>query len=146
MPVLTAAGVILVIEKIGAPVHFAGHFYGATEALRVARERPELLRSLVVSELVFFGVPDDAGHPAYADARREELEMVALLQLADFAAIRLPVLLLRGAKGLDVIRHINEALASLLPNAETRAIAGGGQMAPLSHRVKTNALLTEFWQ
>ncbi len=78
--VQAAGATIALIEETGAPVHLVGHSYGATIALRVARERPDLLRSLVCIEPVYFSVLDDIAHPAYADVRREEMEIVALIR------------------------------------------------------------------
>ena len=198
--VQSAGATIAMIEKTGAPVHLVGHSYGATIALRIARERPDLLRSLVCIEPVYFSVLDDIGHPAYADARREEEEMVALilqgkrlqamqrfmtrwaapgdwerldsatqqamaekadflqgvgnsilnrhpdrLQLADFAAIPTPTLLIRGGDGLPVIGHITDALTDIMPNARSAAVAGAGHMVPLTHEPETAALLLAHW-
>ncbi len=51
----------------GRAVHLMGHSFGATVALRLAVERPELVASLMLIEPVYFVLLDDAGHPAYAD-------------------------------------------------------------------------------
>ncbi len=199
--VQAAHATIALIEQTGAPVHLVGHSYGATIALRIARERPDLVRSLAAIEPVYFSVLDDAGHPAYAAALREEQEMVALikqgkrlqamqrfmvrwaapgdwdrldsatqqamaaradflvlignsilnrnpdrLQLADFAAIDLPALLIRGTDGLAVIDHIVETLARIMPKARTAAVDGAGHMVPLTHGAQTAALLQAHWQ
>ncbi len=68
----------LIEAQGGAPVDVIGHSFGATVALRLAVERPELVRSLVLIEPVFFAValadhPDwaqthDADMAAYTDA------------------------------------------------------------------------------
>ncbi len=45
-----AAPVLAIIDRIGTPVHLVGHSYGGGVALRVARERPEMIRSLTLVE------------------------------------------------------------------------------------------------
>ena len=43
-------------DMLQVPTHIIGHSFGATVALRLAVERPELVRSLVLIEPVFFAV------------------------------------------------------------------------------------------
>ncbi|EPX80695.1 alpha/beta fold hydrolase [Litoreibacter arenae] len=50
-----------------APLHLIGHSYGATVALRLAVERPELLRSLTLVEPVFFYAAKQAAPELFAD-------------------------------------------------------------------------------
>jgi pimeloyl-ACP methyl ester carboxylesterase len=45
-----AAPMVALIDRIGTPVHLVGHSYGGAVALRVARERPEMVRSLTLIE------------------------------------------------------------------------------------------------
>lgn len=45
-----AAPIVSIIERIGEPVHLVGHSYGGGVALRVARERPHMIRSLTLVE------------------------------------------------------------------------------------------------
>ena len=59
-----AAPIIGLIRNIGTPVHLVGHSYGGGVALRIARELPELIRSLTLIEPSSFhllkeGDPDD---------------------------------------------------------------------------------------
>jgi pimeloyl-ACP methyl ester carboxylesterase len=59
-----AAPIIGLIRNIGTPVHLVGHSYGGGVALRIARELPELIRSLTLIEpssfhLLKAGEPDD---------------------------------------------------------------------------------------
>ncbi|WP_300059622.1 alpha/beta hydrolase [uncultured Roseobacter sp.] len=42
------------LRQLDAPMHVIGHSFGATVALRLAVERPDLLRSLTLIEPVFF--------------------------------------------------------------------------------------------
>jgi pimeloyl-ACP methyl ester carboxylesterase len=45
-----AAPILEIIESLGVPVHLVGHSYGGGVALRVARERPEMILSLTLIE------------------------------------------------------------------------------------------------
>lgn len=58
------------------PTDIIGHSFGATVALRLAVERPELVRSLVLIEPVFFGVAfaDTPGLAAQFEAEVAEFE------------------------------------------------------------------------
>jgi len=49
-----AALVAALIERLDEPVHLVGHSFGGAVALRLAQDRPELLKSLVVIEPVAF--------------------------------------------------------------------------------------------
>ena len=49
-----AAPIVQIIDDIGTPVHLVGHSYGGGVALRVARERPEMIRSLTLIEPATF--------------------------------------------------------------------------------------------
>ncbi len=51
---------------LGAPVDVIGHSFGATVALRLALERPELVRSLVLVEPVLFAAAKAAEDPRFA--------------------------------------------------------------------------------
>ena len=51
------------------PMHLIGHSFGATVALRLALERPDMVRSLTLIEPVFFAVARDTA--AYADHTQE---------------------------------------------------------------------------
>jgi lipase len=56
-----------VLEMMDQPMDVIGHSSGATIALRVALERPELVRTLTLIEPVLFAAARAAGSPAYAD-------------------------------------------------------------------------------
>ena len=49
----------------GRPVDLLGHSFGATVCLRLALERPELVRSLTLAEPVLFAAARAAGSPAW---------------------------------------------------------------------------------
>lgn len=48
------------LGRVGGAAHLVGHSYGGAVALHVARQRPDLLRSLTVIEPVAFHLLDDA--------------------------------------------------------------------------------------
>lgn len=67
----------------GGPVDLFGHSFGGTVCLRIALERPDLVRSLTLVEPVIFAAAK--GHPAYAPFRAEHEEVARLLQAGDRA-------------------------------------------------------------
>jgi lipase len=56
-----------VLAVMDGPMDVVGHSSGAVIALRVALERPELVRTLTLIEPVLFAAARAAGSPAYAD-------------------------------------------------------------------------------
>lgn len=68
-----AAPVIDLIDRQGSSVHLVGHSYGGGVALRVARERPAMIRSLTLIEPSIFHVLDGVGpkeQKLYREIRR----------------------------------------------------------------------------
>ena len=63
----------------GAPVDLMGHSFGATVCLRIALERPDLVRSLMLVEPVIFAAARAAGDPAYGPFRARYEHLAALL-------------------------------------------------------------------
>lgn len=56
-----AAPIVEVIDRNAAPVHLVGHSYGGGVALRIARERPGMIRSLTLIEPSVFHLLDGVG-------------------------------------------------------------------------------------
>ncbi|MES2967095.1 MAG: alpha/beta hydrolase [Pseudomonadota bacterium] len=63
----------------GAPVDLFGHSFGATVALRIAVERPDLVRSLTLVEPVLFAAARAADDPTYAPFRARHVIVADLL-------------------------------------------------------------------
>jgi len=75
----TAASVAL-LEQAGEPVNLVGHSFGATVALRIAVERPDLVKSLVLFEPVLFSVLIGQQQAAYDQEVRDNTAFVGFLE------------------------------------------------------------------
>lgn len=88
---LAARDALAVAEAMdGGPIDLIGHSYGATVALRMALERPELVRSLVLIEPVLFAAARAAGDPGFAAFQTERQPFAQALaegQMARAAAL-----------------------------------------------------------
>ena len=82
----TVAMAVAIIEKADFPLDLIGHSFGATVAIRIAVERPDLVRSLTLIEPVFFSAARDAGHVEYDKHLKEETEFARELEAGNFAA------------------------------------------------------------
>ena len=97
----------------GGPVDLLGHSFGATVCLRLALERPALVRSLVLVEPVLFAAAEAAGSTAYAPFA------------ADHAAVEAAV---RGGRPIEAARLFNAPWGAgttfdELPEAQRRYMA-----------------------
>lgn len=75
-----------VLALMDAPMDVVGHSSGATIALRVALERPELVRRLTLIEPVLFAAARASGAPAFADHMRHYGIVAAALRDGDMMA------------------------------------------------------------
>lgn len=74
---------------LGAPVDVIGHSFGATVALRLALERPDLVRALVLVEPVLFAAAraaEDASFAAHLAGQRRFHALLAEGRLAEATA------------------------------------------------------------
>jgi pimeloyl-ACP methyl ester carboxylesterase len=62
---------------------------------------------------------------------------------ADYAALRAPVLAIRGEHSPAPTRIIAGMVPSLFPVADLKVVPGAGQMGPLTHAAEVNALIVE---
>lgn len=78
----------LIQHVFGGSAHVVGNSFGAAISLRLAIQRPELIRSLVLHEPPFFGLIENRGHvPPLVGVVRERMSAVArLLEAGDMAA------------------------------------------------------------
>lgn len=67
----------------GGPIDVIGHSFGASLALRMALERPELLRSMVLIEPVLFAAARADGAPEYRAYAADHALFTALLDSGD---------------------------------------------------------------
>lgn len=70
----------------GAKIDFIGHSFGGTVALRIAVERPDLVRSLTLVEPVIFAAAKAVDVGVYADFRDSHLGFAALVAAGDHTA------------------------------------------------------------
>ncbi|VDC26042.1 alpha/beta fold hydrolase [Pseudogemmobacter humi] len=80
-------GVAAELAARQAPVDLIGHSFGATVALRLALERPELVRSLTLVEPVLFAAA--RGTPAWAECHAKQAAVARLLRQDPAAAAAL---------------------------------------------------------
>jgi len=63
--------------------------------------------------------------------------------IADFAAIEAPVLILQGSNSPAPSRRICSLLDAAFPNSELRTIEGAGHMSPLTHAAEVSGHIRE---
>jgi pimeloyl-ACP methyl ester carboxylesterase len=117
-----------------APAHVVGTSFGASIVLRLAAERPDLFRSLIVHEPPLFGLLKDDPH----DPEALEIDLTGLRR---FAA---PALLTMGDQSPPFFPPVVDTVAAVLPRARTRTYAGAGHVPHLSHPGEYVDVVTEF--
>ena len=75
-----------VLALIGSPRDVIGHSFGATVALRIALERPDLVRTLTLIEPVLFAAARAAGAPAFAMFQAENAVFAAYCHAGNMRA------------------------------------------------------------
>lgn len=89
---------IALLEAGNAPSDLVGHSFGATVALRIAVERPDLVRSLTLIDPVFFSAAKDAGRAEFDQHMCLHGAFYALLDKGDYRAAAKEFSLLWGAE------------------------------------------------
>lgn len=82
---LATAQSIAMAESLGrgAPIDLIGHSFGGTVALRIAVERPDLVRSLTLVEPVIFAAAKAVDRAAFARFHSDHLGFAALVAAGD---------------------------------------------------------------
>lgn len=83
------ADLAILLEELGhAPAHVVGNSFGASIVLRLAAERPDLFRSMIIHEPPLFGLlkDDPDSHDALAAVRERIAAVVSLLTAGDRTA------------------------------------------------------------
>jgi len=76
-----AAAVLLeLIDRADEPVHLVGHSFGAAVSLRVARDHPEKIASMMLYEPVNFAFAEDVGDPVFATELVHKEAFVAAME------------------------------------------------------------------
>jgi pimeloyl-ACP methyl ester carboxylesterase len=65
-------------------------------------------------------------------------------EIATYRGLRVPSLIMHGQHAPRPTRAISEALASLIPAARLRIVAGAGHMGPLTHASDVNFAILDF--
>ena len=78
------SSIVGLLKHIGCPCHLVGHSFGATIAMRIASEFPELVKSLILFEPVFFGCLQDSGNPMYDQWSVREKPYTDLIEKGNF--------------------------------------------------------------
>ena len=79
------SSIVGLLKHIGCPCHLVGHSFGATIAMRIAHEFPELVKSLILFEPVFFGCLQDSDNPMYGQWSIREKPYTDLIEKGNFA-------------------------------------------------------------
>ncbi len=190
-----------VLQHLTERMDVVGHSFGATLALRLAVEQPDLVRSLTLIESIHFGVVREqepqmmdeqqkSSAPFRAAVETGDYELAArlfnrgwgdrdgarwdempestraamtrgvrivpacspavfddrpgLLRPGVLERVRMPVLLLRGARTAPAVAAVNDAFARRFLDAENVVVPGAGHMLPVTHPRETADHLRRF--
>lgn len=125
------------LEKIGAPADLIGHSFGATVALRIAVERPDLVRSLTLIDPVFFSAAKDAGRQEFTDHMNLHHDFHDLLEAKDYrgAAKKFSEMWEGGIPWDDLpegVRTYQEERIMMIPAGGESLLGEGPDYIPLS--------------
>ena len=120
------------IEATGGPQDLVGHSFGATVVLALAAQRPDLVRSLVLFEPVYFGLLNDAGHADFNAGMAQERPFNDAIERGDMMAAAEAFLTRWGLPGEwdampDVARNVMASRMWLIP-AQSDGIVNEGPM------------------
>lgn len=168
---MTQDAIAFLESVVGGPAHVAGHSIGAPLGLLLARERPDLVRGLVLSEGVFHhdgwlpGVldalppdahaylgdlygevsPHGAGHWPDVWARLDhEHQRAPALTVPDLEAIDVRALLMFADNETEVRRDHVHAMHDALPGAQLAILPGTGHGLPADKPALYDLLVCEF--
>lgn len=71
------------LKQINEPCHLVGHSFGATVAMRIALEFPDLVNRLILFEPVFFGCLHDVKNPMYNIWSEREKPFRDMIEIGD---------------------------------------------------------------
>ena len=88
MHAVATAQSVAMAESLGqaSPIDLIGHSFGGTVALRIAVERPDLVRSLTLVEPVIFAAARAVDAAVFADFRDAHLGFATLVEAGDHTA------------------------------------------------------------
>lgn len=75
---------IMLLEQTDEPAHLIGHSFGATVALRIAEQRPDLVASLSLYEPVYFSLLAEGNPVEYAAEINESADFGRYLEAQDW--------------------------------------------------------------
>jgi pimeloyl-ACP methyl ester carboxylesterase len=120
------------IDATIGPQDLVGHSFGATVVLALAVQRPDLVRSLVLFEPVYFGFLDDVGHDIYDSSMAQERPFIDAIERGDMLAAAEAFLTRWGLPGEwdampDVARQVMASRMWVIP-AQSNGILFDGPL------------------
>lgn len=138
------------IRQGRAPVDLIGHSFGATIAIRLTVEHPELVRSLTLIEPVFFSAVRDAGRPEFETQMKDSQTFYNFLLAGDFVQATKAFSALWGsdAKWEDLPEKQQTYMVdriTMVRDSDQAALGLGKEYIPLSEvaKIKVPVFLVE---